>query len=114
MPAESQHDRHQNDLGHQKPQPIEQGLQDFGEYAQAFDFDDGEICFKTSVDCSGVDSGDDNLIMALVEPIVFINVIIMDMFLPAILKVIYGDVSPEQALAEIAEPELDEEDLRDS
>ncbi|MDY6893327.1 MAG: YbjN domain-containing protein [Chloroflexota bacterium] len=79
-----------------------------------FDFDDGEICFKTSVDCSGVDGEDDNLIMALVEPIVFTNVVIMDMFLPAILKVIYGDMSPEQALAEIRESGLDEENLRDS
>ncbi|MDY6893328.1 MAG: DUF4157 domain-containing protein [Chloroflexota bacterium] len=35
MPVESQHDHHQNDAVHQKPQPVEKNLQDFGEHAQA-------------------------------------------------------------------------------
>jgi hypothetical protein len=56
----------------------------------------GEVRFKTSIDVDG-----DRLSTALVKRVVLPNVAMMDMYLPGIMKVIYGDASPAQAVAEI-------------
>ncbi|MEE3718571.1 YbjN domain-containing protein [Tumidithrix elongata RA019] len=60
------------------------------------DFLDGEIRFKTSIDVNG-----DRLTFALLRQLIYTNVLTMDRYLPAIMAVIYGDVSPQQAIAEI-------------
>ncbi|MEC4819821.1 MAG: YbjN domain-containing protein, partial [Scytonema sp. PMC 1069.18] len=60
------------------------------------DFSDGEISYKTSIDVEG-----DRLSAALIERVVYANVTMMDEYLPGILSVIYGNVSPEDAIAKI-------------
>ncbi len=62
------------------------------------DWDDGEVRYKTSLDVEG-----DRLMPALVKQMAYANVVTMDRYLPGIMRVIYGDVSPVQALAEIDE-----------
>jgi hypothetical protein len=58
------------------------------------DMDDGEVRYKTSIDVHG-----DRLSPALVRPLVYANVLMMDRYLPAIMSVIYGDVPPAEAVA---------------
>jgi hypothetical protein len=58
--------------------------------------DDGEIHYKTGLDVEG-----DELSEPLVRNAVYTNVMMMDHYLPGILRVIYGDVSPVEAIAEI-------------
>jgi hypothetical protein len=60
------------------------------------DFSDGEISYKTSIDVEG-----DRLSSALIQGLVYANVTMMDEYLPGILSVIYGNVSPEDAIAQI-------------
>lgn len=60
------------------------------------DFEDGEVRFKTSIDVEG-----DELTAALVRQVVYSNVIMMDRYLPGLLKVIYGGLSPSEAIEEI-------------
>jgi hypothetical protein len=60
------------------------------------DFEDGEIRYKTSIDVEG-----DNLSSALIKRLVYANVMMMDAYLPGIMSVIYGDVSPKDAIAQI-------------
>ncbi|BAT52097.1 hypothetical protein NOS3756_10280 [Nostoc sp. NIES-3756] len=60
------------------------------------DFSDGEISYKTSIDVEG-----DRLTTALIQRLVYANVMMMDEYLPGILSVIYGNVSPEEAIAKI-------------
>jgi hypothetical protein len=62
------------------------------------DLDDGEIRFKTSIDVEG-----DRLSPALVQQLVYANVLTMDRYLPGIMAVLYGDASPAKAIAEIEE-----------
>ncbi len=62
------------------------------------DWNDGEVRYKTSLDVEG-----DRLTPALVKQLAYANVVTMDRYLPGIMRVIYGDVSPAQALAEIDE-----------
>ncbi len=60
------------------------------------DFADGEIRYKTSIDVQG-----DFLSFELIKQLVYANVTMMDEYLPGIMSVIYGDVSPEDAIAQI-------------
>ncbi len=60
------------------------------------DWSDGEVRYKTSLDVEG-----DRLTPALVKQLAYANVVTMDRYLPGIMRVIYGDVTPDQALAEI-------------
>jgi hypothetical protein len=60
------------------------------------DFEDGEIRYKTSIDVEG-----DSLSSALIKRLVYANVMMMDAYLPGIMSVIYGDVSPEDAITQI-------------
>lgn len=60
------------------------------------DFTDGEIRYKTGVDIEG-----DRLSPALVRQLVYANVLTMDRYLPGIMSVLYGDVSPAEAIAQI-------------
>ncbi|TAF03410.1 MAG: YbjN domain-containing protein [Nostocales cyanobacterium] len=60
------------------------------------DFNDGEISYKTSIDVEG-----DRISNALIKRLVYANVMMMDEYLPGILSVIYGNVSPKEAIAQI-------------
>ena len=62
------------------------------------DWRDGEVRYKTSIDVEG-----DRLTPALVKQMAYANVVMMDRYLPGIMRVIYGDVSPAEAIAEIDE-----------
>lgn len=60
------------------------------------DFEDGEIRFKTSIDVEGGE-----LTTALVRQLVYANIVMMDRYLPGLLKVIYGGLSPSEAIAQV-------------
>jgi len=60
------------------------------------DFEDGEIRYKTSIDVE-----DDSLSCALIKRLVYANVMMMDAYLPGIMSVIYGDVTPLDAISQI-------------
>lgn len=57
-------------------------------------FYDGEIRYKTSLDVDG-----DRLTPALVKHLIYTNVASMDKFLPGIMSIIYGNISPEEAIS---------------
>ena len=52
------------------------------------DFADGEIRYKTSIDVEG-----SRLTAAMIKQLVYANVVIMDRYLPGLMRVIYGDAS---------------------
>jgi hypothetical protein len=60
------------------------------------DFNDGEIRFKTSIDVEG-----DLLTTDLIKQLVYANVMMMDHYLPGIQAVMDGEMSPEEAIAQI-------------
>jgi hypothetical protein len=62
------------------------------------DFEDGEIRFKTSIDVENTD-----LNSALIKPIVYANIFTMDRYLPGIMTVVSGALSPKQAVEQIEE-----------
>ncbi|HDQ71043.1 MAG TPA: YbjN domain-containing protein [Chloroflexi bacterium] len=57
------------------------------------DFSDGEIRYKSSIDVE-----DDRLSPALVKNIVYANVLTMDRYMPGIMKVLYADMAPAEAI----------------
>jgi hypothetical protein len=65
-----------------------------------FDFDDGEIRYKTSIDVEG-----DRLSLALIKRLVYANVMTLDEYLPGIQAVIETDISPEEAIRAIEQVE---------
>jgi hypothetical protein len=74
------------------------------------DFDDGEVRFKTAIDVE-----DAELTPALLRGVIYGNVFPMDVYLPAILSLVYSETTPLQALAlvneaaseaEVAEPDV--------
>ena len=60
------------------------------------DFEDGEIRYKTSIDVE-----DDSLSSAVIKRLVYANVMMVDAYLPGSMSVIYGDVTPLDAIAQI-------------
>jgi hypothetical protein len=60
------------------------------------DMDDGEILYKTSIDVQG-----DELSPSLVRNAVYVNVTMMDRYLPGIMSVVYGSSSPAEAIAQV-------------
>jgi hypothetical protein len=60
------------------------------------DLDDGEIRYKTSIDVEG-----DRLSPALVQQLAYANVFTMDRYLPGMMGLIYGHISPEEAIAQV-------------
>ncbi len=66
------------------------------------DFSDGEIRYKTSIDVEG-----DQLTPALIKPIIYTNLQMMDQYLPGITSVIEGHESPEEAVNRIDNPPSD-------
>lgn len=59
------------------------------------DFEDGEVRYKTGIDVEG-----DRLSPALVRNLVNTNVLVMDHYCPSMMKVVYGGLSPEEAIEE--------------
>jgi hypothetical protein len=64
-----------------------------------FDFADGEVRYKTSIDVEG-----DRLTTALIKPMVIANVAMMDKYLPGLMSVIWGNVKPSEAIATVEGP----------
>ncbi|MDB9445873.1 YbjN domain-containing protein [Anabaenopsis sp. FSS-46] len=60
------------------------------------DLQDGEIRFKTSIQFAGEVQAE-----LMIEQCLLINIMTMDRYLPGILQVIFTDISPEQAIAQI-------------
>ena len=60
------------------------------------DFHDGEVRYKTSLDVEG-----DTLSPALLRSLVYANVAMMDHYLPGVMAVLYGNVSPEEAIEQV-------------
>lgn len=58
-----------------------------------FDFSDGEIRYKTSID---IDSS--NLDIAVIGQLVYTNLLNVDKYLPGIIEVLDGEISPEEAI----------------
>ena len=64
------------------------------------DFSDGEVRYKTAI---AVEDG--QLTQAMIKKMVYANVMSMDRFLPGILSLIAGEVSPAEAWAQIEQKE---------
>jgi len=60
------------------------------------DFSDGEVRYKTTIDVEG-----GQLTPAMVKTMVYVNVLMMDKYLPGIMSVIYGGASPANAIAQV-------------
>jgi hypothetical protein len=60
------------------------------------DLQDGEIRFKTSIQFAGEVQAD-----LMIEQCLLINIMTMERYLPGILQVIFTDISPDQAIAQI-------------
>jgi hypothetical protein len=60
------------------------------------DFANGEIRYRTSAEVE-----DDNLSSALIRRLVYANMMMMDEYLPGIMSVINGNVSPADAITQI-------------
>ena len=60
------------------------------------DFIDGELRYKTSLDAEGTP-----LTTELLQPVTFANVSTMDRYLPGLMAVLYGNVSPQTAIEQI-------------
>lgn len=67
------------------------------------DYSDGEIRYKTSIDVEGV-----GLLPLLVKQMVYANVIIMDRYLPGLMRVIFGDADPAVEIEKIEGDGIDE------
>lgn len=60
------------------------------------DFSDGEVRYKTSIDVEG-----GQLTTTMVKNLVYNNVLTMDKYYSGIMSVVYGNVSPADAIAKI-------------
>lgn len=62
------------------------------------DFRDGEIRYKTSINVQ-----EDRLTLALIRPVVYVNLLTLDRYLPGIMRVAFGDKDPAEEIAAIEE-----------
>ena len=60
------------------------------------DYTDGEVRYKTSVDVEGGE-----LTQTMIKNMVYMNVLMMDKYLPGIMGVLYDYATPEQAVAKV-------------
>lgn len=60
------------------------------------DMNDGEVRFKTSIDVQG-----GQLTTGMVKTMIYVNVLMMDKYLPGIMSVTYGASTPPDAIAKI-------------
>ena len=70
----------------------------YGLFMGNFEMDmaDGEVRYKTGIDVEG-----DRLSPALVKPLVYANVMMMDRYLPGIMSVMYANLAPAEAVARV-------------
>ena len=61
-----------------------------------FDYSDGEIRYKTSVDLEGVEVQSN-----LLRNLVYANVLTMDKYFTGLMRVMYGGITPDEAIREI-------------
>lgn len=73
-----------------------------------FDYNDGEIRYKTSIDVEGAE-----LTEALVRHMVYANVIILDRYLPGMMRVIYAEADPQAEIDKIEGSKSDADDQDD-
>ncbi|MGV8040386.1 MAG: hypothetical protein AB2L07_09995 [Thermoanaerobaculaceae bacterium] len=62
------------------------------------DYSDGEVRFKTSLD---VKENEDKFVPGLIKRLVYINVLMTDKYMPGIMGVMYGVLSPTEAIAKV-------------
>jgi hypothetical protein len=62
------------------------------------DFSDGEVRFKTSMD---VKENEGSFTVGILKRLVYINVLMTDKYLPGIMGVMYGVLSPTDAIAKV-------------
>lgn len=60
------------------------------------DFEDGELRYRTSVDVEGGE-----LTPVMIKNLLYLNAYTFDKYLPGLNKVVFGDISPTDAVAEI-------------
>ena len=72
------------------------------------DLSDGEVRYKTSIDANG-----EELVIPLVKPVVYSNVLMMDKYLPGLSAVAYGNVDPQTAILQIEGTGADDDDDED-
>ena len=60
------------------------------------DFNDGEVRYKTSLDVEGT-----YLSPPLIRQAVYANVLMMDRYLPGLLALVYNDITPADAVAQV-------------
>ena len=65
------------------------------------DLDDGELRYKTALDVEG-----DAISLALIRQCVYPNVLMMDLYLPALMRVVYGQATPVEALEKVFAEEV--------
>lgn len=68
------------------------------------DYSDGQVCFKTSMNMNEIEPTTE-----IVRRMAFSNFTNMDQYLPGMMSVIYGKVSPNDAIAEAERPKKDAE-----
>jgi len=60
------------------------------------DFSDGEIRYKTSIDVEGGE-----LTLKMIRTLVYVNILMMDRYLPGIMSVLHAGTSPAAAIAQV-------------
>ena len=60
------------------------------------DMSDGEVRYKTSIDVE-----DAPLPASEIQAMIYLNILVADRYLPGLMALLSGDVSPEQALAQV-------------
>jgi hypothetical protein len=73
------------------------------------DFSDGTVRYRTSVDIEGGD-----LTPMMIKNLAYVNIAVMDQYLPGLKKVVVDGVEPEKAIEEVEAEEGAEEDEEES
>jgi hypothetical protein len=60
------------------------------------DYNDGEVRYKTSIDIEGGE-----LTPGMIKSLIYVNVMMMDRYLPGIMSVIYAGTDPAEAVAKV-------------
>ena len=60
------------------------------------DYNDGEVRYKTSIDIEGGE-----LTSQMIKSLIYVNVMMMDRYLPGIMSVIYAGTDPAEAVAKV-------------
>ncbi|MFW5691565.1 MAG: YbjN domain-containing protein, partial [Chloroflexota bacterium] len=72
------------------------------------DYEDGEVRYKTSIGIEGA-----ALTPSLARHLVYTNVVVMDRYLPGLLRVIYGEADPVVEIDRIESSDADDSDADD-